>query len=276
MRKPLINPGIIKRLKSFFAIIQDTDTATRYIPAGKYVLYKNIACHASQNIESGDTLALGTNLVTDSDGFVNCLNDGLTTLNSNIATKIPFYRYTISDYFPTATNIQNFFNIETGVKGIFAVGFAYDGLIRSTLYYSAVNNKYGAGVLVSYYGDQFANVVNANGTVTITNSDIKKVYAASLTPAHSSISSILVRKNCQVVTMRIDSNGTGVNIQNGAILGSIPAGYRPAIRTIVPIFIYSSGKLINGSLWLESGGDIFYYGDAITTQCISFASFIES
>lgn len=79
MRKPLINPGIIKRLKSFFAIIQDTDTATRYIPAGKYVLYKNIACHASQNIESGDTLALGTNLVTDSDGFVNCLNDGLKT-----------------------------------------------------------------------------------------------------------------------------------------------------------------------------------------------------
>lgn len=79
MRKPLINPGIIKRLKSFFAIIQDTDTATRYIPAGKYVLYKNIACHASQNIESGDTLALGTNLVTDSDGFVNCLNDGLRT-----------------------------------------------------------------------------------------------------------------------------------------------------------------------------------------------------
>lgn len=77
MRKPLINPGIIKRLKSFFAIIQDTDTATRYIPAGKYVLYKNIACHASHNIESGDTLALGTNLVTDSDGFVNCLNDGL-------------------------------------------------------------------------------------------------------------------------------------------------------------------------------------------------------
>lgn len=86
MRKPLINPGIIKRLKSFFAIIQDTDTATRYIPAGKYVLYKNIACHASQNIESGDTLALGTNLVTDSDGFVNCLNDGLTTLNNKIAT----------------------------------------------------------------------------------------------------------------------------------------------------------------------------------------------
>lgn len=79
MRKPLINPGIIKRLKSFFAIIQDTDTATRYIPAGKYVLYKNIACHASQNIESGDTLALGANLVTDSDGFVNCLNDGLKT-----------------------------------------------------------------------------------------------------------------------------------------------------------------------------------------------------
>lgn len=79
MRKPLINPGIIKRLKSFFAIIQDTDTATRYIPAGKYVLYKNIACHASQNIESGDTLALGTNLVTDSDGFINCLNDKLGT-----------------------------------------------------------------------------------------------------------------------------------------------------------------------------------------------------
>lgn len=78
MKKPIINPQIIKRLKTFFAIVQDSDTATRNIAVGKYVIWKNIPCRASTTIVSGDTLAIGTNLTAVDDGFINTLNDDIS------------------------------------------------------------------------------------------------------------------------------------------------------------------------------------------------------
>lgn len=166
------NAASIDGLEDAIAIVANNNTHGA-ISSGQFVYVKNHSTlteglyKASTNIAANAALS-SSNLVADSAGGLNALTSDIATLNGNIATKIPFYSYTISDNFPTATEIQNFFNIETGVTGIFAIGFRNDNRIRSTLYYSAVSNKYGAGILVSYYGDRFAKVVNANGTVTIT------------------------------------------------------------------------------------------------------------
>ena len=169
----LTNEDDITTIERGLAIMANGDTHAA-VTEGQFVFVKSHPTLtpgvyvATANIATNEALT-SSNLSTVPNGGLNALKTNIDTLNSNISTKIPFYVFTIYDDFPTATDIKNFFNIETNVTGIFAIGFRNDALIRSTLYYSAVNNKYGAGILVSYYGDKFAKVVNANGTVTITS-----------------------------------------------------------------------------------------------------------
>ena len=77
-----------------------------------------------------------------------------------------------SNDIPTTSSLSLLFNsLESeGLKGSVIVDFRQTGedVIRSTLFYSAVNDKYGAGIIVSYYNDSFYKVKNANGTISIT------------------------------------------------------------------------------------------------------------
>lgn len=84
MRKPVINPGIINRLKMLFAIVQDGDTATRNIAKGKCVIWKNTPCRAITDISTGDTLS-SVNLSTDDEGYINSVENNISNLQDGIA-----------------------------------------------------------------------------------------------------------------------------------------------------------------------------------------------
>jgi hypothetical protein len=69
------------------AIVCSTDVAPKYIPSGSYVLWKGVSCIANGNIAQGATLS-SSNLTACSNGALNSLNDGLSSLNSNFANLV--------------------------------------------------------------------------------------------------------------------------------------------------------------------------------------------
>ena len=78
-------------------------------------------------------------------------------------------RLQIAGEIPTASNLVTLFNA-LNTTGSYIVDFRTSGenIIRSTGFFSIVTNYYGVGIIISYYGDRFYKVVNANGSVTIT------------------------------------------------------------------------------------------------------------
>ena len=100
------------------------------------------------------------------------LNSNLSVNNTDRITTFRTRMQIGSNDIPTTSSLSLLFNsLESeGLKGSVIVDFRQTGedVIRSTLFYSAVNDKYGAGIIVSYYNDSFYKVKNANGTISIT------------------------------------------------------------------------------------------------------------
>lgn len=65
---------IIKKMRRAIAIVEDTDTASRNIASGKYVLWKGVLTKASAAISSGTTLS-SSNLTSLDDGAINDLDE---------------------------------------------------------------------------------------------------------------------------------------------------------------------------------------------------------
>lgn len=65
---------IIKKMRRAIAIVEDTDTASRNIASGKYVLWKGVLTKASTAISSGTTLS-SSNLTSLDDGAINDLDE---------------------------------------------------------------------------------------------------------------------------------------------------------------------------------------------------------
>ena len=74
---------IIKKMRRAIAIVEDTDTASRNIAAGKYVLWKGVLTKASSAISSGTTLS-SSNLTSLEDGAINDLDERISTIDGNL------------------------------------------------------------------------------------------------------------------------------------------------------------------------------------------------
>ena len=87
--KVSIIPLIVRKLRKALAIVQDTNTATRNIDAGKFVMWKGELCKALSAITTVDTLS-STNLEACSDGGLNVLNsnDSLFVTGSEAASTV--------------------------------------------------------------------------------------------------------------------------------------------------------------------------------------------
>ena len=80
----VIYPGIIKRIKRMLTgnYVEDGNTASQNIAAGKYVTWKNQLCKATTAITTGDTLS-SSNLEAVTDGGINALNSNIGTFDTS-------------------------------------------------------------------------------------------------------------------------------------------------------------------------------------------------
>lgn len=121
------------------------------------------------------------------------------------------------------------------------------------------------------FGSGYMNVSNQQKTyrrlATTTISE------SSPTPEHSSVESITIRKVSEVAQLKVNTKSS-TNISTGTRLGIIPSGYRPNISLFGQVFAYSTGKPINGSVWIDGNGNVTYYGDTISVQSVMFMTYI--
>lgn len=125
---------------------------------------------------SGEQIAFdntGTGLsATDVQGAIEEVNDN-PRVNDNARKSVPRLKTQIgTNDVPSITQLTLLISdcASNGLNGSFVCDFRESGqeIIRSTLFFSMINENYGAGILVSYYGDSFYKVKNANGTITMT------------------------------------------------------------------------------------------------------------
>lgn len=76
MAKVSIIPWIVKKMKKCLGISEDTNTASRSIASGNYVIWKGDAYKASSAISEGDTLS-SSNLEAVTDGVGNDLKQAI-------------------------------------------------------------------------------------------------------------------------------------------------------------------------------------------------------
>ena len=75
-----ITKWIKKKIRRLIGIVEDGDTATHSIAAGKYVVWKGNLCKASTAIAIGTTLST-SNLTAVSDGGLNEINGNITKID---------------------------------------------------------------------------------------------------------------------------------------------------------------------------------------------------
>lgn len=92
MARVSIIEWITKKLRSLTGIVEDGDTATHAISAGKYVIWKGNPCKASSAISIGDALS-SSNLTALTDGVC---NDVVNTFNSKMPIFYPLSRSNIT------------------------------------------------------------------------------------------------------------------------------------------------------------------------------------
>ena len=64
---------------------------------------------------------------------------------------------------------------------------------------------------------------------------------------------------------------SAVSIASGTKLGTVAEGYRCLKSHYIPIYNFTSGVPLNGSVWFNaSNGELTYYGDAITSTKVTF------
>ena len=87
MAKVSIIPWIVKKMKKCLGIAEDTNTASRSIASGNYVIWKGDAYKASSAISEGDTLS-SSNLEAVTDGVGNDLKQAIANKTANTNTNI--------------------------------------------------------------------------------------------------------------------------------------------------------------------------------------------
>lgn len=79
----------------------------------------------------------------------------------------------------------------------------------------------------------------------------------------------IANKNNRVVEIRGYSR-TAISVSDNTKLFNMGNEIRPITERPCPIFDYSTGKPINGCVWVSGDGKATYYGDAITSKQIIF------
>ena len=137
---------IINKLKTALAIVQDTDTATRAISQGKYVLWKGNLCQASSAIAQDDTLS-ASNLTALNDGIANVLGDHIGNVETNIgsykllATGSVSSNSSVNITIPSSTAL--FVVICTGFRSALSIGRTQaDGSVDMYRIYESVSEAY--------------------------------------------------------------------------------------------------------------------------------------
>ena len=108
---------------------------------------------------------VNSNCIDKEADAINTLSEQIANINNKIIT---MYETTISSSTPSATEIGDFLSA-LGVGGTFIVSFKNSGTVRAGMIYSGPTNKYGGGIIFSYYGSNYYKVQNTNGTVTMTS-----------------------------------------------------------------------------------------------------------
>ena len=170
---------ISNAVKNSLAYVENTNTATHNMSAGTYVLWNNGAykVKAGTNIAIGDTLSSSNLDAIGTKGFINDLNDSITALNSNIATKTSYI-----DFGTVSANSSSVFTFPSDDTKIYLCFSTATVAERMSMWYiisrtsgpiiirNVLESQY---ISVSSNEDHKLTVANSsNGTIHFTGIDI--------------------------------------------------------------------------------------------------------
>ena len=105
------------------------------------------------------------------------------------------------------------------------------------------------------------------------NRDLNNILATDFT-WESAFTLSSGQSYCYINGRMLDLNVVSSNsatLANNTKIGTITTqAYRPWKDFCVSIFNWTSGKPINGSIWIYTNGNIIYYGDAISSSRLTF------
>ena len=171
---------IAKKLKRCLGIVEDTNTATHAISAGKFVVWKDVMCKATEAISIGDTLSSGSggNLTIVDNGALNDVNGNLgspssassvtgddafskiNTLNGNIASIRKLKYMDLTDTTPMNVNnessssisIDNFVGCASSTSGAMPLPYYNNGVLYIKLVnYSDLSSFSGSATVRVWY-----------------------------------------------------------------------------------------------------------------------------
>lgn len=74
-------------------------------------------------------------------------------------------------------------------------------------------------------------------------------------------------KNASVFELRLKTT-SAISINNGQLLATLSQGLWARIPAYYPVYDYSTGKPLNGSIYASMDGKLTYYGDNIVSKTI--------
>ena len=133
------------------AYVEKTDTASRAIAKGKYVIWKGSVYQASTAISAGATLSTN-NLTAKPDGVANELADQIVTINSRILTmrsfETPNGTYVSSANFGTAYTNRNAVGIYKTSSGVVLASTTVSAEGKATFSANTFAGGYGIAFIV--------------------------------------------------------------------------------------------------------------------------------
>lgn len=154
-------------VRSNFALVQNTNTATQAISKDQLVVWKGVLKKATSNIANGATLSNSNLTDTKVSTELASLSDQIAQLKTNYSIQT----VNVTDNVNNVERIQNAVASVTFGGGTNIVNFkntANDNMIVATLVATAMNNSYVRGLLFGYYSDDIYNIKKASSTITIT------------------------------------------------------------------------------------------------------------